>query len=860
MGNKAKYYKCALQVNSYSYANFRGNSPQNEVIYNQEIVNHCKKNNISVVGLADHGSIDSSESLRNSLTESGIIVFPGFEISSAEKIHMVCLFPPEYDSSKLNRIIGSLGLSDVNTGTEASSETCLSISKKVSDNGGFWYAAHITGDNGILKIGKMNHIWKNDSLVAAQIPASKDEIDPNYKNIIKNNDPEYKRTHPLAYINASDIEKAEDLDKENSSVLVKMSSPNFKNFCMAFKDPESRIRLNSEKESNYQSCIENIKISGGYLDGLDIDLSENLATIIGGRGTGKSTLIGAIRYALGKEPIGREAYIDFNNMIKQNFGSGSIIELSVVSNAQHGQRFNIKKRYNQNSVIKKEDGSVSPMSVKDILPSVEIYGQNEIMEIARDNIKIKDVAKRLFPIPKEYNECILREYNLILENHRKIDALVDKLKNMDSSLEELPRINEKLEYYKDAGLEEKLTIFKELSSEEGQFSAIEKSLNFKKLEFPKIELSSYKNNELILLSEKITKFNYSMEELNSEYSNLVDDLKKSFYEYKNQWELGKSVYDNQLKSALKSIEGIQDMTSQEIVNEYSNLIKFSEECKPLSEQKKINEKNLEEEMEKRVTLIENYKTACDKRNKYLDKAIKKINKNKLSNTVKISIRYRQNKSQLISYITENISGIGEKLISGIHEYDDFDIFTFAEDCRKGEEHLRNKYNLTSKTSEKLSSNLSQSQLMDIEEIELEDIIDIELNVNGKFKKLKDLSKGQQCTAILNLLLIDNKDPLIIDQPEDNLDNSFIAENLVKTLRKNKIKRQYILATHNANIPVFGDSEQIITMEESDGKGQISLDGLGSIDDSNVKKNVISILEGGSNAFKMREIKYGLKEV
>lgn len=150
--------------------------------------------------------------------------------------------------------------------------------------------------------------------------------------------------------------------------------------------------------------------------------------------------------------------------------------------------------------------------------------------------------------------------------------------------------------------------------------------------------------------------------------------------------------------------------------------------------------------------------------------------------------------------------------------------------------------------------------MDIEEIELEDIIDIELNVNGKFKKLKDLSKGQQCTAILNLLLIDNKDPLIIDQPEDNLDNSFIAENLVKTLRKNKIKRQYILATHNANIPVFGDSEQIITMEESDGKGQISLDGLGSIDDSNVKKNVISILEGGSNAFKMREIKYGLKEV
>ena len=107
------------------------------------------------------------------------------------------------------------------------------------------------------------------------------------------------------------------------------------------------------------------------------------------------------------------------------------------------------------------------------------------------------------------------------------------------------------------------------------------------------------------------------------------------------------------------------------------------------------------------------------------------------------------------------------------------------------------------------------------------------------------------------MLLDNKDPLIVDQPEDNLDNSFIAENLVKTLRENKIKRQYILATHNANIPVFGDAEQIITMEENEGHGIVSPDGVGSIDDDSVKRNVISILEGGRSAFKMREEKYGL---
>ena len=72
-----------------------------------------------------------------------------------------------------------------------------------------------------------------------------------------------------------------------------------------------------------------------------------------------------------------------------------------------------------------------------------------------------------------------------------------------------------------------------------------------------------------------------------------------------------------------------------------------------------------------------------------------------------------------------------------------------------------------------------------------------------------------------------------------------------------IKRQYILATHNANIPVFGDAEQIITMEEVDGNGKIVQEGLGSIDDIGVRKHVIEILEGGTDAFKMREEKYGI---
>ena len=80
----ASYYKCALQVNPSSYASFRGKQVSEETAYNEEVLQKCQENNIEVVGLANHGNVDSSESLRELLENNGITVFPGFEIMSAE--------------------------------------------------------------------------------------------------------------------------------------------------------------------------------------------------------------------------------------------------------------------------------------------------------------------------------------------------------------------------------------------------------------------------------------------------------------------------------------------------------------------------------------------------------------------------------------------------------------------------------------------------------------------------------------------------------------------------------------------------------------------------------------------------------
>ena len=131
---------------------------------------------------------------------------------------------------------------------------------------------------------------------------------------------------------------------------------------------------------------------------------------------------------------------------------------------------------------------------------------------------------------------------------------------------------------------------------------------------------------------------------------------------------------------------------------------------------------------------------------------------------------------------------------------------------------------------------------------------------GVWEALDDLSTGQKATAVLLLVLLESDAPLIVDQPEDDLDNRFITEGVVPKMREEKRRRQFIFATHNANIPVLGDAELIAALSASGeagrGHAEIPADCEGSIDSTTVRELVEEILEGGREAFEMRRLKYG----
>lgn len=145
--------------------------------------------------------------------------------------------------------------------------------------------------------------------------------------------------------------------------------------------------------------------------------------------------------------------------------------------------------------------------------------------------------------------------------------------------------------------------------------------------------------------------------------------------------------------------------------------------------------------------------------------------------------------------------------------------------------------------------------LELEAMRLEDVISIELNVGSTkapvYKDASELSRGQKCTALLPLLLARRQTPLVIDQPEDNLDNHFIFRTVVGSIRQLKERRQMIFITHNANIPVLAEADLIVVMGADGNTGRVEK--VGTLDEC--QQEIIDLLEGGKEAFEKRRLRY-----
>ena len=159
------------------------------------------------------------------------------------------------------------------------------------------------------------------------------------------------------------------------------------------------------------------------------------------------------------------------------------------------------------------------------------------------------------------------------------------------------------------------------------------------------------------------------------------------------------------------------------------------------------------------------------------------------------------------------------------------------------------------TFSNMIKSLTDEQISRLEVLVPGDMIDVKYKPNGSsnFKSIVNASAGQKTTAVLTFILSQAGCPLLLDQPEDDLDNRLVCDLVVEKIKAIKEKRQVIVITHNANIPVIGDSEYIITMDSNSRFLKEHSEGM--VEDAAVRNDICEIMEGGEDAFNKRAIRY-----
>ena len=884
----AEFHRCALQVNPYTYCTkFRGQSSTSDAeTHARAIVEKAAEIGVSVLAITNHNDVSGVPAFRGAAANHGIHVFPGFELSSAEGIHILCIYPPNATQEELGRFLGEFGIRSTRPSSELSKQSFQTILAKIQDQGGIAIAAHVTSNTGglfrILKGLAKIETWRDMNLLAIQIPKHVQDLPQSDRLIVENSNPDYCRDHAasenlaIAVVNANDIVDSESLEHPSATCWIKMSEVSIEGLRQAFLDPGSRIRLNPQLgKMEIEEHTELVAISweGGFLDGAAVHFNPNLNVLLGGRGAGKSTIIESVRYVLNLEPIGEDAGRAHQGIVHQVLRSGTKISLRVRSIRPASREYTIERTIPNPPLVRDQDGQLSNILPEEVLPRVEVYGQHEISELTNNSEKRTRLLNRFVERDRALEQHKAELRRDLEKNRRSMVDVREELTQIEELLANLPTLEETLERYRQAGLEERLHDQSLLVREERVLETIperlqtfEECLDLLRQGIPidRAFLSS-KALEELPGKEILTDANEVLELLNQEIdlikSQLEEALKRAnegIVEIRARWNVRKRKVQEEYEHILRDLK-------QSAVDgaEFIRLRRKIEELQPLR-QRQSRLKSLEKEyVTRRRALLADWEELKAEEARRLNQAAAKVG-DKLGDHVKVEVIAAGNREPLVELLRDEIEGRFSEAFKALKQVQHLSLPQLVEGCRSGVQAIQEIYAIPAAQAESLTK-VSEDALMRIEELELPATTEIQLNtaLSGEpptWQTLKKLSKGQKATAVLLLLLLESDAPLIIDQPEDDLDNRFITEGIVPKMREEKRRRQFLFSTHNANILVLGDAELIIGLtamgEAGHGKAQIAREHMGSIDSQPVQELVKDLLEGGKDAFETRRLKYG----
>lgn len=650
-----------------------------------------------------------------------------------------------------------------------------------------------------------------------------------------------------------------------------MPTLTFRSFHIALMSSESRVRLEDEIPVQ-RPIIKHIKLEGGLLDGVDIELSPNLTCIIGSRGAGKSTLLESIREATGNK--------SFSKVCESEVWPQNIL-LDYTDEAGQTQTFQREKNA---SVVNRSDPDSGITSIP-----IESYGQGDTASTIQHSEENPQVVinfldafldlKLLEAQDSEYIELLrgnqsemnkLRINIISLPNAKKaLENERRKLKAMEQSkAAEIVKLHNALLQERDFrktlidDLNKLVKTYRDILGDTNLFDKVaemsddrivvgkEYFFNVQRIINAFSVLVSSKSKELNdALAEKISELKTQLglwKAKESEIQGQIDDKKQELIQQGIPFDLGKI---NQISKDIidyeKKVAKLQD--------DQKRLVELFKERQELIQERQKNKREItRKHLAFAKKINENLKTSVDDFFVSI-KYAESLYSPDFEDTLKTLMGWRTSQVMKSSVIARSI-GVYD-FVQAIKKKD---IGVLKAIKYQGEQFLRDDEidNIITTLNDGFKyEDLECLKYDDHPQITVTKFVDESGVRKNITKRISQLSLGQQQSVLLSILLLSDSDkPLLIDQPEDNLDSEFIFKTIVGNLRKIKEHRQVIIVTHNPNIAVLGDAELIIPLKSTSVHSQII--SSGSIDNDDTIKLCCNILEGGDSAFKQRRNIYG----
>jgi energy-coupling factor transporter ATP-binding protein EcfA2 len=868
----AEWHRCALQVNPFRYLEANGKSLTeygDEDSYNKALVEAFVDAGISVIAITDHWCVDSGVALRVAAEAAGLTVFIGFEATAKDGVHLLVVFDPATDIANINRHIGECGIpADCQESRPGSLDT-IELLESAEKWGAVTVAPHVTTGGGLLdKLSGQSavHAWTDVRLHAVAVGGAKPS--QGKATILANKEGPYRRSNPLAVLGAADISSPADAAKAGSSCWIKLSSLTISGLDLAFRTPETRVTRTDPADCAHARII-GICWEGGFLDGVKIRFNESFNVLIGGRGSGKSTVIESLRYALGIEPLAQISKVEHAAMVKHVLGAGTKIRLEIQIRTPATARYTVERLIGAKPVVRDSTGGLLQSAPSDLLRGTEVYGQRELAELARNKERLTFLLAQYLPDGADRGESATTQHRDLERSRQEILSLRQDVERLDVGLARMPVVRERLARFDEAGVGAKLQDQERAQQEQQLLIRAASSLQ----QAPDIlgsltveadylageELAALPRAEMLLRTKSLLDiYNTAVATAASTLNAARQKASADLSAVQTEWDLATEEIRDAYEKVLRALQpdGIDG-------DEYLRLRRELGTLTPLTGKRATKQKKLDYLVNEREGLLIAAEDRRARRLRDLQREAKKVGRN-LPGIVQASVRDGDDRTVLTSVLDDGITGRLDRVRAALKDADLLSPRAFVQACRGGADAIVAAYPTITATQALLLAGASAETLMLAEEVVLPISTDLQLNVGTKesptWRSLDHLSTGQKATALLLLLMHRGDGPLVIDQPEDDLDNRFIYEDIVPRLRGTKGKRQVIFSSHNANIPVLGDADQIVSLVAEDGSqgvsGRIIDDGLGSIDHPPVRAMVEELLEGGREAFNTRRYLYG----